>query len=153
MSTGFLEATVDKFTLRVKRGLRYSRAHVWVEGGEHGCSLGITDYAQRKDGDIVFIELLPTGGVVEAGDPVALYETIKAALEVAAPFDCEVVEVNQALVERPELMNEDPYGEGWVARVEPVNRGDLEALLSPVEYFELMKEEAGASSSSEVSQV
>ena len=146
MSAGFLEATVDKFVLRVKRGLRYSRDHVWVDVGERGCSLGISDYAQRKDGDIVFIELLPTEGVVEAGDPVALYETIKAALEVAAPFDCEVVEVNQALNERPELMNEDPYGEGWVARVEPVNRGDLEALLSPEEYFELMKEEAGAQS-------
>ncbi len=146
MSTGFLEATVDKFTLRVKRGLRYSRAHVWVEVVEQGCSLGITDYAQMKDGDIVFLELLPTGGIVVAGDPVALYETIKAALEVAAPFDCEVVEANRALVERPELMNEDPYGEGWVARVEPMNRGDLEALLSPEEYFELMKEEAGAQS-------
>lgn len=146
MSAEFLEATVDKFVLRVKRGLRYSRDHVWVEVGERGCSLGISDYAQRKDGDIVFIELLPTEGAVEAGDPVALYETIKAALEVTAPFDCEVVEVNQALNERPELMNEDPYGEGWVARVEPVNRGDLEALLSPEEYFELMKEEAGAQS-------
>ena len=135
MSAGFLEATVDKFVLRVKRGLRYSRDHVWVDVGEQGCSLGITDYAQRKDGDIVFLELLPTEGVVEAGDPVALYETIKAALEVAAPFDCEVVDVNQSLNERPEL-----------------NRGDLEALLSPEAYFELMKEEAGASSS-EVSQV
>lgn len=147
MSAEFLDATVDKFVLRVKRGLRYSRDHVWVDVGERGCSLGITDYAQRKDGDIVFIELLPTEGVVEAGDPVALYETIKAALEVSAPFDCEVVEANQELNERPELMNEDPYGESWVARVEPVNRGDLEALLSPEEYFELMKEEAGASSS------
>ena len=146
MSTGFLEATVDKFILRVKIGLMYSRDHVWVEVGEQGCSLGITDYAQMKDGDIVFLELLPPEGVVEAGNPVALYETIKAALEVAAPFDCEVVEVNQALNERPELMNEDPYGEGWVARVEPVNRGELEALLSPEEYFELMKEEAGAQS-------
>ena len=146
MSAGFLEATVDKFVLRVKRGLRYSRDHVWVDVGEQGCSLGITDYAQRKDGDIVFLELLPTEGVVEAGDPVAIYETIKAALEVSAPFDCEVVEANQELNERPELMNENPYGEGWVARVEPVNRGDLEALLSPEEYFELMKEEAGAQS-------
>ena len=153
MSAVFLEATVDKFVLRVKRGLRYSRDHVWVEVGEQGCSLGITDYAQMKDGDIVFLELLPTEGVVEAGDPVALYETIKAALEVAAPFDCHVVEFNQALIERPELMNEDPYGEGWVARVEPVNRGDLEALLFPEEYFELMKDEAEASSSSEVGQV
>lgn len=153
MSTGFLEATVDKFVLRVKKGLRYSRDHVWVKEGEQGCSLGITDYAQTKDGDIVFLELLPTEGVVEAGNPVALYETIKAALEVAAPFDCHVVEFNQALIERPELMNEDPYGEGWVARVEPVNRGDLEALLFPEEYFELMKDEAEASSSSEVGQV
>jgi len=64
LSAGFLEATVDKFILRVKRGLRYSRDHVWVEVGEQGCSLGITDYAQMKDGDIVFLELLPPEGVV-----------------------------------------------------------------------------------------
>jgi glycine cleavage system H protein len=151
MSPSFLEAAVDKFILRVKEGLVYSGAHVWVDVGEQVCSLGITDYAQRKDGDIVFIELLPAEGVVEAGNPVALYETIKAALEVSAPFDCEVVEYNQALRERPELMNDDPYGAGWVARVVPVNHGDLEALLSPEEYFDLMKEEAGASSSGEVS--
>ena len=144
MSAEFLEATVDKFILRVKRGLKYSREHVWVNVDEQGFSLGITDYAQRKDGDIVFLELLPIEGVVEAGSPIALYETIKAALEVPAPFDCEVVEFNQTLRERPELMNEDPYGDGWVARVAPTNRGDQEALLSPEEYFELMKEEAGA---------
>ena len=144
MSAEFLEATVDKFILRVKRGLKYSREHVWVNVDEQGFSLGITDYAQRKDGDIVFLELLPIEGVVEVGSPIALYETIKAALEVTAPFDCEVVEFNQTLRERPELMNEDPYGDGWVARVAPINRGDHEALLSPEEYFELMKEEAGA---------
>lgn len=144
MSAEFLEATVDKFVLRVKRGLRYSVEHVWVNVYERVSSIGITDYAQRKDGDIVFLELLPIEGVVEAGNPIALYETIKAALEVSAPFDCEVVEFNQTLRERPELMNEDPYGDGWVARVAPLNGGDQEALLSPEEYFELMKEEAGA---------
>ena len=119
MSSGFLEAAVDKFILRVKEGLVYSEAHVWVDEGEEACTLGITDYAQTKDGDIVFLELLPSEGVIEEGDPVALYETIKAALEVSAPFDCEVVEYNEALRETPEMMNEDPYGGGWVARVKP----------------------------------
>ena len=144
MSSGFLEAAVDKFILRVKEGLVYSEAHVWVDGGEEACTLGITDYAQRKDGDIIFLELLPAEGVVEAGEPIAIYETIKAALEVSAPFNCEMVEVNVALRGRPELMNEDPYGEGWVARVRPVNSDDLGTLLSPEKYFGLMMEEAGA---------
>jgi glycine cleavage system H protein len=142
MSPQFLETTIDKFILRVKKGLRYSNDDVWVKKENGRYSLGLTDYAQRRGGDIVFLEFKGMGSIIEAGGSVANYETIKAALEVKAPFDCGVVNFNQILTEQPELINEDPYGKGWVARVKPVNPDSFEALSSPEEYFELMKEKA-----------
>jgi len=140
MRPEYIETTIDKFILRVKRGLRYSGEHVWVKGEDQHYSLGLTDYAQTKGGDIVFFEFPRAEGFVEAGDPVALYETIKAVLDVKAPFDCEIIELNRKLEEIPELINEDPYGAGWVARVKPVESESVEALLSPEEYIELMLE-------------
>jgi glycine cleavage system H protein len=142
MSPEYIEARIDKFILRVKKGLRYSADHVWVGEDNQRYCVGLTDYAQRRGGDIIFIEFHSANGLVKAGEHLALYETIKAALEVAAPFDCEMVDCNIALEERPELMNEDPYGAGWVARVKPADPESFEALLSPERYFELMKEEA-----------
>lgn len=140
MSPEYLETTIDKFILRVKRGLRYSDEHVWVNEEDKHYSLGLTDYAQRKGGDIVFLEFPRAEGFIEARDPVALHETIKATLDVKAPFDCEIIELNRKLEEQPELINEDPYGAGWVARVKPVDPESVEALLSPEEYLELMME-------------
>jgi glycine cleavage system H protein len=144
MSSQFLETTIDKFILRVKKGLRYSNDDVWVKKENEQYSLGLTDYAQRRGGDIVFLEFQSTGSIVEAGGMVASYETIKAALDVKAPFDCGITELNHILAEQPELINEDPYGKGWIARVKPVRPESFEALSSPEEYFELMKEKAEA---------
>lgn len=142
MSQEYLEATVDKFILRVKRGLRYSADHVWVGEEDQQYVIGLTDYAQRRGGDIVFFELPCVDGLVKAGEPVARYETIKAALEVTAPFDCDIVDCNRTLEEQPELVNEDPYGAGWVARVKLSDPESVKSLLSPERYFEMMKEEA-----------
>ena len=147
MSSQFLETTVDKFILRVKKGLRYSNDDVWVKKENGRYALGLTDYAQRRGGDIVFIEFQSTESIIEAGGLIASYETIKAALDVKAPFDCEIIESNHVLEEQPELINEDPYGAGWIARVNPINPESFEALLSPERYFELMKEKAEAASS------
>ncbi len=141
MSGDYLETTVDKFVLRVKRGLIYSKDHVWVDLEDQRTTLGLTDYAQRKDGDIVFFEFPLVEERVGEGQPIALFETIKAALEILAPFDCSAVEVNRSLEDQPELVNQDPYGAGWVARVEPTNPEDVGALLSPEQYFEMMKRE------------
>ncbi|UCC57823.1 MAG: glycine cleavage system protein GcvH [Candidatus Bathyarchaeum sp.] len=135
-----LEITIDKFGLIVKRGLRYSKDHVWVKEENQHCSLGLTDYAQRKGGDIIFLKFEHREGIIKEGEPVALYETIKAALNVTAPFDYEIVELNSMLEEQPELINEDPYGTGWIARVKPVNPESIDALLSSENYFELIKE-------------
>ena len=140
MSSEFLEMTIDKFVLRVKKGLMYSKDHIWIQKESQYYSLGLTDYAQRRSGDLVFIEFPVSEGRVKAGDPVALYETIKAALEAKAPFDCELEDLNRVLEEQPELINEEPYGAGWIARVKPVDSGSVDSLLSPEQYFELMKE-------------
>ena len=142
MSPEYMEATIDKFILRVKRGLRYSADHVWVSEENQQHLVGLTDYAQRRGGDIVFLEFTIADGLVKAGEPVARYETIKAALEVTAPFDCEIADCNRALEEQPELVNEDPYGAGWVARVKPADPESVKSLLSSERYFELMEEEA-----------
>jgi glycine cleavage system H protein len=140
MTPKFLEATIDKFTLKVKLGLRYSSDHVWVKEDEAHCILGLTDYGQRRGGDIIFLEFPKGEGVIDTGEPVALYETIKAALAFEAPFNCKIVEVNNKLEEEPELVNEDPYGAGWIMKVIPFNRNDVKSLLTPEKYYKLMKE-------------
>ena len=142
MNPEYMEAAIDKFILRVKNGLRYSPDHVWISEENQQYVMGLTDYAQRRGGDIVFLEFPSAKDLVKVGEPVASYETIKAVLEVTAPFDCEIVDCNRALEEKPELVNEDPYGAGWVARVKPADPESVKSLLPPERYFDLMKEEA-----------
>lgn len=142
MSQEYLETMIDKFILRVKKGLRYSKDHVWVSEEGEQCVVGLTDYAQRRGGDIVFFDFPRTEGLVNAGEAIASYETIKAALEVTAPFDCDLIYCNHALGELPELVNEEPYRAGWVARVKPADPESIKGLLTPDEYFDIMKEEA-----------
>ena len=141
MAEEYLSVTVDKFALRVRRGLRYTRDDVWVQQTGETSRIGITDLAQRMGGDIVFVDY-PRLGRFKAGEPLATYETIKAVLDVKSPFDCQVEAFNDGLGERPELINEDPYGLGWVADV--VATGPAEGLLTDHEYFGFMKEKAEA---------
>jgi len=146
MSSEYLETTIDKFVLKVRKDLRYTEDHTWLkeEGGVY--SLGMTDYAQTRGGDIVFLEFKGSTSAVKTGQPIALYETIKAALDVKAPFECEITELNRTLENEPELVNTDPYGAGWIARVKPIDQGPINGLLSPEKYLEHMLEtEAQAS--------
>lgn len=135
-----IEIVIDKFLIAVKGDLRYSKDHIWVKKENQHCVLGLTDYAQRKSGDIIFLKFEHRGDIIKEGDPVAFYETIKAALNVSAPFTCEIVELNSILEDQPELINKDPYGTGWIAQVEPENQNYLETLLSPPNYSELIKD-------------
>lgn len=130
--------TIDKFVLRVMKDLRYTEEHTWIRKEGNTYSLGLTDYAQTKGGDIVFLEFKNNTSVIMAGQSIALYETIKAALDLKAPFDCEMIELNQVLEGEPELVNTDPYGVGWVARVKPVRPETFDELLSPEKYLEFM---------------
>lgn len=122
--------------------LKYSREHEWVrvEGGQ--VTIGITDYAQQALGDITYVELPEVGGKLKQGKELAVVESAKAASDVFAPVGGTVAEVNSALADSPELVNQDPYGEGWFCRVTEVQEADLDGLLSADEYEQLLAEEA-----------
>jgi glycine cleavage system H protein len=118
--------------------LKYTRTHEWVREEGDTATIGITDHAQEELGDIVFVELPAVGDTLEAGGAVGSIESVKAVSDVHAPVGGEVVEVNEALADKPELINEDPYGEGWIVKVRVSGEGDL---LSADEYEKFAEEE------------
>ncbi len=119
---------------RVEEKLRYTKTHEWVrrEGAE--AVIGISDYAQDKLSDVVFVELPETGKTLEAGKPCMVIESVKAAEEVFAPVSGKVSAHNPALEKAPELVNKDPYGEGWLARVTLSNPAEIDALMDVPAY-------------------
>lgn len=133
----YYEEKADKFVFRAKKGLRYSRDEVWVSTEKGTLRVGVTDFAQRRGGDIVFADLVKPGTVVAAGGLLGSYETVKMVRDILSPVEGVVKEVNPSLDSKPEVINSDPYGEGWVAVIEPV--GEARGLLSAEEYFEAMK--------------
>src|SRR5690606_31646548 len=119
-------------------GLRYSKEHEWVavqDGGE--ALIGITFYAQKELGDIVFVELPEEGETVEAGHGFAVVESVKAVSDIYAPVSGTIVAVNRTLEERPGLINEDPYGEDWIVRVRMSKPAELDALMDAQGYADL----------------
>jgi glycine cleavage system H protein len=124
--------------MNIPAELMYTRTHEWVREEGETATIGITDNAQEELGDIVFVELPETGDTLEAGGTVGSIESVKAVSDVHAPVGGEVVEVNDALVDKPELINEDPYGEGWIVKVRGSGEGDL---LSAEEYEKFAEEQ------------
>ena len=112
---------------------RYLESHEWTTDGDT-VRVGISDFAQDELGDVVFVELPEVGDEVTAGEAFGVVESIKAVSDLYAPVSGEVVAVNEALFDRPELVNEDPYGEGWMLEVAPAEGGDAEGLLDADEY-------------------
>jgi glycine cleavage system H protein len=140
---GFLETTVDKFIFKVATDRLYSTDGVWALAEGDRVRIGVTDFLQQRSGDVAFAEVRSVGRAVATGDEVATIETIKANLEVISPVSGTIAEVNPALALSPEVINQDPYGEGWLAVVEaPEWPTDRDALLDPQAYFELMKAQA-----------
>ena len=122
---------------------RYAKSHeyVHVEGGI--ATVGITDYAQKELGDVVFVELPQVGSQVEANEEFGNIESVKAASELFAPVSGEVVEVNEELASRPELVNSDPFGDGWMMKVKLSHPEEVDVLMSAEEYEEYVEKEAG----------
>ena len=122
---------------------RYAKSHeyVHVEGGVG--TIGITDYAQKELGDVVFVELPQVGTELEQGDELGSIESVKAVSELFAPVSGEVVEVNEALTEKPELVNTDPYGDGWMVRIKLKTPDEVDELMDAEEYEEYVEKEAG----------
>ena len=118
--------------------LRYSESHEWVSQKEDGVvKVGISDHAQEQLGDVVFVELPEEGATFGQGDACAVIESVKAASDIYSPVTGEIVAVNQAVVDSPEIINNDPYGDGWLFSVRLEDEGELEELLDAERYAEL----------------
>ncbi len=143
MPEEILELTVDKFTFRVPKGLYYSDAGVWVKLEGEVARLGLSDFAQQRSGDVAFVEVRPPGVLLAPGDAFAAVETIKVDIDLPSPVGGEIIEVNPALEDAPERINEDPYGAGWLARVElAVWEADKMQLMDADAYYASIKRQA-----------
>ncbi len=122
--------------------LHYTKEHEWVRVEEDGSvTVGITDYAQEQLGDIVYVELPEASDdPVQKDEPFAVVESVKAVSDVYAPLTGRVSEVNDELPNSPEVINQDPYGDGWMVRMQLDNKDELDELLSAAEYEELVNE-------------
>jgi len=143
----YLEATVDKFIFRVASDRLYSPDGVWafwVESQGNGqVRIGLTDYLQQLNGDVAFVHVKPVGTKVAVGDEIAELETIKATVSLLSPISGTVVEVNPDLDLSPEVVNQEPYGKGWVAVLETTNwESDRAKLLDPQAYLSAMQSQA-----------
>ena len=123
------------------RDLRYTKTHEWVRWKGKTATVGITDFAQDQLSDLTYVELPTVGDSFSAQEEVAVVESVKAASDVYAPISGTIVDVNKALIEKPELINADPYGEGWIFKITPDDDSELEGLLDADQYEGLMPEE------------
>jgi glycine cleavage system H protein len=139
----FLQITVGKFIFLVREGYLYTEVGVWVawDAGTGTARAGLSDFRQQTSGDVAFVELPAVGQAVQSGGELANVETVKVDLEVAAPFDAEVTSVNEALVDAPELINQDPYGAGWLVELKPAIWPQA-GLMDARAYLEVMTAQA-----------
>ncbi len=133
----FVEVEAGGVRFKLVKGLMYTESDEWVRVEDGVLIVGITDYAQKKLKDIVGVELPEPGKRVSKGETVAVVESIKATGEVYAPVDGEIVETNERLLDEPELLNTDPYGEGWIFKLKA--EGKPEGLLDWEAYLESVK--------------
>ena len=121
--------------------LHYSKDHEWDRVDGNIAIVGITDYAQESLGDVVYVELPKVGDDFAANESFGSVESVKAVSEVFSPVSGEVVGTNEALADTPEKVNEDPYGEGWMIRVQMSNPGEVDSMLTAAEYEDFTKAE------------
>ncbi|WP_414518739.1 glycine cleavage system protein GcvH [Nostoc sp. PCC 9305] len=138
--TGILQLALAS----IPSNLKYTREHEWVRVDGNIATLGVTDFAQRQLGEVVFAELPKVGDVFDQGDELGTIESVKAVAEFYTPLKGEIVEVNQAVSDDSELVNEDPYGEGWLVKIKFSDSSALNALLSDQKYSEYIKESSEA---------
>lgn len=125
--------------------LKYTPTHEWVRKEEDGTVVvGITEHAQTLLGDIVFIELPEQGQTVEPGQDIAVIESVKAASDLYAPIAGEILEVNETLNSEPGTINQEPYGDGWIFKLQPINIEDCDQLLDAQEYLDKTELEENA---------
>ena len=124
--------------MMVPKELKYTEEHEWARVEDDIVTVGLTDYAQKELGDIVFVELPNEGETLVQAEPFGTVEAVKAVSEIFAPVSGEVVKVNDALDDTPQLINQDPYEEGWLVKVRLSDPGELENLMNSDQYRELI---------------
>lgn len=125
--------------MNIPAELKYTREHEWVGATGKNAAVGITDYAQGELGDVVFVELPAVGTKVKAMQPFGTIEAVKAVSELFSPVSGTVVEINALLESDPMVVNRDPYGDGWMIKIEMNDPGELDKLLPASEYSKLVK--------------
>lgn len=135
MSCEALELTVDKFRFSFPADLLYSDAGVWVKFEEKNARIGLSDFTQLRNGDVTFVEMKEEGTKVNAGDEIGVVETIKANLSVPSPVTGTVAAINVALETSPELVNQDPYGRGWLAVIQVADIDASRRRLKPAQDY------------------
>ncbi|MDA8234303.1 MAG: glycine cleavage system protein GcvH [Clostridia bacterium] len=120
--------------MAVLQDLKYTKEHVWVKFEANRARLGITDYAQETLGDVVFTELPPVGKLVAKGESIGIVESVKSVSDIYTPLSGRVIDVNGQLADSPELINQDPYGQGWLMDIEPFDAPQMDILLDAAEY-------------------
>jgi glycine cleavage system H protein len=137
----FLETTYDKFIFRVKEGYLYLKEDFWVKVEGNSALMGISDFLQKARGDVAFLETVDPGHEAKQGEAIGTIETIKATFGIISPVTGLVMETNPRIEGSPYLINEDPYGEGWIYKIQTTRfEEDRKGLLSAEMYLELMKE-------------
>jgi glycine cleavage system H protein len=123
---------------------RYAKSHEYVHPEAEGdlVVIGITDYAQKELGDVVFVELPQVGSVLEAADELGSIESVKAVSELFSPVSGEVIEINEALADNPALVNTDPFGDGWMVRIRLSDPTEVDELMTAEEYDEFLEKES-----------
>jgi glycine cleavage system H protein len=141
--TEYLETTVDKFIFKVATDRLYTPEGLWVKNEGPLVRIGVTDFFQQRNGDVAFVNLKPIDTVLNLNDEVASVETIKVNLSLASPVTGKIANLNKNAEAKPEIVNQDPYGEGWLCQLSADNWPDeSKKLLSPEQYFVVMKKEA-----------
>jgi len=128
-----VEASLD-----IRDDLKYTKEHEWVKVEGDTATMGVTDYAQRQLGDVVFIELPQVGAQLEQMKAFGVIEAVKAVSDIFSPISGEVTQVNSQLESQSNLINTDPYGEGWIIKIKVKDPAELDALLSPGDYRKLV---------------
>lgn len=118
---------------------KFTEEHEWVNVDGDVAAIGVTDYAQKELGDVVYVELPTVGDTFEKGDACSNIESVKAVSDIYSPLSGEIVEVNEALEDTPETINKDPYGDGWIFKIKMEDAGQLDALMDFGKYEEYLK--------------
>jgi glycine cleavage system H protein len=130
--------------MEIDTNVRYLETHEWARMEDDEVVVGISDYAQSTLSDIVYIELPDVGEDVAKGDQLGVVESVKAAGDVYAPMSGEITAVNTALEDAPELVNESPFGDGWLVKIQPSDPDEWDALLDPDAYQQVVEDEQSA---------